>query len=177
MLHPTASVYLANIKQEYRRYKSLGERAIGQLSDDQLNMQIDGEDNSVAMIVRHMVGNMKSRFTDFLTTDGEKPWRHRDREFDRVILSRTKALEIWEEGWRVVFQAVDDLRPEELDRKVFIRNEPHTIIQALNRQLGHYAYHVGQIVFLAKSLTSKRWQSLSIPKGASEAFNQEKFGE
>ncbi|MEO0638192.1 MAG: DUF1572 family protein [Bacteroidota bacterium] len=177
MLHPTARVYLANIKQQYRTYISLGERAMMQLSDEQLNTRLGEDDNSVAMIVRHMVGNMKSRFTDFLTTDGEKPWRNREREFDRVILSRTKALEIWEEGWNIVFQAVDDLRPEELDRKVFIRNEPHTIIQALNRQLGHYAYHVGQIVFLSKYFVGVDWQSLSIPKGKSEAFNKEKFGE
>ena len=177
MLHPTASVYLANIKQQYRQYKSLGERAIQQLTDAELNELLDEVGNSIAMIVRHMVGNMHSRFTDFLTSDGEKPWRNRDREFDRVILSKTKALELWEEGWKVVYQAVDDLRPEELDRKVFIRNEPHTIIQALNRQLGHYAYHVGQIVFLAKHFKGKEWTSLSIARNASEAFNREKFGE
>lgn len=169
--------YLADALKIFRSNKQLAERAMEQLSDDELFAAIDAEANSVAVIVKHLAGNMRSRWTDFLTTDGEKPDRDRDSEF--VLDSQTSRAEVlrwWEEGWRVVFAAVEGLRAEDLLRRVPIRGEPHTVVEAINRQLSHYAQHVGQIIFLAKHLRSSDWQTLSIARGQSGKFNESMRG-
>ena len=165
--------YLADALKIFRSNKRLGERAMEQLSDEELFVAIDAESNSLAVIVKHLAGNMRSRWTDFLTTDGEKPDRDRDSEF--VLggnTSREEVMRWWEDGWRVVFDAVEPLRPEDLLRSVMIRGEPHTVVEAINRQLSHYAQHVGQIVFLAKHLRSSDWQTLSVARGQSAKFNE-----
>jgi len=165
--------YLDEVRRQFRGHKRLAEGAIAQLKDEELLEAIDAESNSVAIIVKHMAGNMRSRFTDFLTSDGEKPDRHRDQEFELSSApSRADVMRWWEEGWARVFSAIEALTPEDLMRMVTIRDEPHTVLQAINRQLTHYAYHAGQIVFLAKHLRSKEWKSLSIPRGKSEEFNR-----
>jgi hypothetical protein len=159
-------------------YKKLAERAIEQMADQELFAVLDEEMNSIAIIVKHMAGNMRSRFRDFLTTDGEKPDRHRDQEFELVSeTTRDDVMRWWESGWAFVFSAVEALRPEDVERTVTIRGEPHTVLQAINRQLAHYAYHVGQIVFLAKHLRSRDWKSLSIPRGKSEEVNRKMSAE
>jgi hypothetical protein len=164
--------YLADALKIFRGNKQLAERAIAQLSEEQLFAAIDAEANSVAVIVKHLAGNMRSRWTDFLTSDGEKPDRDRDSEFVLdANTTRAEVLRWWEEGWRVVFGAIEPLRPEDLLREVSIRGEPHTVVEAINRQLSHYAQHVGQIVFLAKHLKSSDWQTLSIARGQSAKFN------
>ncbi len=166
-----ASHYLEEIRRQLRGHKRMAESAIAQLSDEQLFQQIDEEANSVAIIVKHIAGNARSRFTDFLASDGEKPDRFRDREFE--ITSRTNREEVmrwWEEGWSCVFGTIDGLKPEDVERTVTIRQEPHTVMQALNRALAHYAQHIGQLVFLAKHLRGSQWQTLSIPRGKSEEF-------
>jgi len=161
-----ASHYLDEIQRQLRGHKRMAESAIAQLSDEELFKQIDPEANSVAILVRHIAGNARSRFSDFLTSDGEKPDRFRDREFE--LTSRTTRDEVmrwWEEGWSCVFGAINALKPEDVERTVTIRQEPHTVLQALNRALAHYAQHIGQIVFLAKHLRGPQWQTLSIPRG------------
>src|SRR5262249_37180153 len=141
--------------------------------DEQLFVTLDAESNSVAILVRHLAGNMRSRWTDFLTSDGEKPDRYRDQEFIIDLnTKRSELIEWWEGGWRYVFDAIEALRSEDIMRTVTIRQEPHTVLQAINRQLGHYAGHVGQIVFLAKHLKSSEWKTLSVPRGQSKQFNQ-----
>src|SRR5262245_30294181 len=172
-----AQHYLENIIAELRFLKKLGDRAMEQLDDNQFFITLDPESNSVAIIVKHLAGNMRSRWMDFLTSDGEKPDRYRDQEF--VVdanTTRAEVVECWERGWRFVFDAIQPLQPEDVMRTVMIRQEPHTVLQAINRQLGHYATHVGQIVFLAKHLKSTEWKTLSVPRGQSEQFNQ-KMGE
>ncbi|MGA8150210.1 MAG: DUF1572 family protein [Terriglobales bacterium] len=173
MTHVDLSVhYLDEIGRQLRGYKRMGEAAIAQLQDKQLFITLDPESNSVAILVRHIVGNMRSRFTDFLTTDGEKPDRHRDQEFElNSAVTRAEIMRWWEEGWSRVFSAVADLKPEDLMRTVTIRAEPHTVLQALNRATAHYAAHIAQIVFLAKHLRSSEWQTLSVPRGKSEQVN------
>ena len=167
-----ATHYLADALKIFRSNKQLGERAMEQLSDEQFFTAIDAEANSVAVIVKHLAGNMRSRWTDFLTTDGETPDRDRDSVFVLdANTSRADVLRWWEEGWRVVFDAIEPLRAEDLMRRVPIRGEPHTVVEAINRQLSHYAQHVGQIAFLAKHLRSSDWQTLSIARGASAKFN------
>ncbi len=168
-----AEHFLADALAVFRKYKKLGEDAMAQLDEEEFFAQIDAEANSVAVIVKHLAGNMRSRWTDFLTTDGEKPDRDRDAEF-RIEAGTTRAdvLRWWEAGWRTVFEAIEPLGAEDLARTVTIRGEPHTVVKAINRQLTHYAYHVGQIVLLAKHFKSEHWQSLSIARGGSEMFNQ-----
>jgi hypothetical protein len=167
-----ASHYLGDAVQTFRDYKKLADRALAQLKDDEFFVALDEEANSVGVIMKHMAGNMLSRWTDFLTADGEKPDRNRDLEF---VLSpettKEELLAYWERGWRCVFGAVEPLRPEDVGRKVLIRGEEHTVVEAINRQLTHYAYHTGQIVFLAKHFRSAQWQSLSIPRNRSAEFN------
>jgi hypothetical protein len=166
--------YLEDSLKVFRNYKRLGEKAFEQLSDEELFRTLDAEMNSVALNVKHIAGNMRSRWTDFLTSDGEKPDRDRDSEF--VIDSDTTRADVlrwWEEGWRTTFAALEPLQPEDLMREVTIRDAPHTVVMAINRQLTHYAYHIGQIVFLAKHFKSAAWQSLSIPRGRSETVNRE----
>lgn len=151
---------------------------MAQLSDEQMFIALDPEANSIATIVKHIVGNQHSRFTDFLTSDGEKPDRHRDQEFEMTSsTTRAEVMRWWEEGWNCVFSAVGALKPDDVMRTVTIRAEPHTVLQAINRQIAHYAYHIGQIVFLAKHLRSSEWKSLSIPRGKSEEVNRQALAE
>jgi len=172
MQNDVGAHYLEEVRRQFRGYKRLGEGAIAQLKDEELFVVLDPESNSVAILVKHLAGNMRSRFTDFLTTDGEKPDRHRDQEFElNSGTTRADVLRWWEQGWAQVFSAVAALKPEDVLRTVTIRAEPHTVLQALNRQLAHYAAHIGQIIFLAKHLRSREWKTLSIPRGKSEEFN------
>ena len=167
-----ADHYLANVLVEFRRYKSLADRAMAQIDDPVFFAVLDPEANSIAILVKHMAGNMRSRWRDFLTSDGEKPDRDRDSEFILTPADTRPALMArWEEGWQTMFQALEPLAGTDLLRTVTIRGEPHTITAATNRQVAHYAYHVGQIVFLAKHARSSAWQSLSIPRGKSAQFN------
>ena len=166
-----AQHYLADAIRTFRDYKTLAERAFGQISDEHFFKTLDPESNSIAVNIKHMAGNMISRWTDFLTTDGEKPERDRDMEF--VILpgtTRDEMVAYWEKGWECVFDAIEPLQPDDLLRTFMIRGQEHTVLQAINRQLAHYAYHVGQIVFLAKHFRSTAWQPLSIPRGRSFQF-------
>jgi Protein of unknown function (DUF1572) len=172
-MDPIAVHYLDEVRRQFRGHKRLGEGALAQLTDAQLFTTLDPESNSVAIVIKHLAGNMRSRFTDFLTADGEKPDRHRDQEFELTAsTTRAEVMQWWEQGWACVFTAVEALKAEDVMRIVYIRHEPHTVLQALNRQVAHYAYHVGQIVFLAKHLRSSEWKSLSVPRGKSEEFNQ-----
>jgi hypothetical protein len=163
--------YLEDSLEVFRYYKKLADRAMAQVADEQLFESIDAEANSIAIIVKHMVGNMRSRWTDFLTTDGEKPNRNRDSEFVEPPQTREALLSEWESGWAVLFGALDPLVDEDLERTVTIRGEAHSVMQAINRQLAHYPHHVGQIVLLAKHFAGPGWQSLSVPKGKSAEFN------
>jgi hypothetical protein len=166
-----ATHYLEEIKRQLRGNKRMGEAAMAQLEDDQFFLTIDPESNSIAALVKHIAGNARSRFTDFLTSDGEKPDRFRDQEFE--IWAKTTRQEVmhwWEQAWSHLFSTVDSLKPEDVQRTVTIRQEPHTVMQALNRALAHYAQHIGQIVFLAKHLRTSQWQTLSIPRGKSEDY-------
>lgn len=167
-----SSPILDTARQELRSIKSLGDKAIAQLSDADLHVRIDEESNSVAIIMRHMAGNMRSRWTDFLTSDGEKPDRFRDREFEERPASREELLVEWEDGWRRVFAALDPLTDADLGRTVLIRSEPHTVYKAISRQVAHYAGHVYQILFLGKHLKGTAWKTLSVPRGQSEEFNR-----
>ncbi len=169
---PIAQHYLADALQTFRDYKKLAERAFEQISDQDFCRSLDEESNSIAVNMKHMAGNMLSRWTDFLTTDGEKPERNRDMEFEMLPgTTKSDMLAYWEQGWKAVFAAVEPLRPEDLMRTITIRGQDHTVIQAINRQLAHYAYHVGQIVYLAKHFKSTEWQSLSVPRNKSAEFN------
>ena len=170
-----AAHYLEEAFRQMRGHKQLAEGAIAQLSDEELFRVIDPESNSVAIIMKHMAGNMRSRFTDFLTSDGEKPNRHRDQEF--IIDSNTTRDDVmrnWEEGWKIVFSALQSLHPDDVMKTVTIRGETHTVLQAINRQIAHYAHHSGQILFLAKHMRSTEWKTLSVPRGRSEEFNKAK---
>ncbi|MCB0761071.1 MAG: DUF1572 family protein [Flavobacteriales bacterium] len=162
--------YLDNTRKIFAYYKSLGEKAFEQVSPNRINWYFHNDSNSIAIIVKHMSGNLKSRFTDFLSSDGEKTWRHRDEEFVDDIIDAEQMRAVWESGWKVLFDTLDSLTPADMDKTVIIRGEEHTVVEALNRQLTHHAYHVGQIVFLSKMLATD-WHSLSIPKGGSAAFN------
>ena len=165
-----ASLYLEELYRGLRGHKRMADSAIAQLSDEQFFALPDPDSNSVAIIVKHMAGNLRSRFTDFLTTDGEKPDRQRDQEFLISESSRDALIHYWEQSWQLLFDTVTSLQPGDLERTVTIRSEPHTVLQALNRAMGHAAYHVGQITFLAKHWMGADWQSLSIPKGKSDEF-------
>jgi hypothetical protein len=164
--------YIENALEEFRGMKALADKAVAQVSDEEFFRAIDPESNSIAVIMKHLAGNMRSRWTDFLTSDGEKADRHRDTEFELESEDRRAIEERWEEGWRIVFGAIEPLKTEDLLRKVTIRREPHTIVEAVNRQLTHYGEHVGQIIFLAKHLKSSAWRTLSVPRGMSEALNK-----
>jgi hypothetical protein len=166
-----ATHYLEEARRQFRGHKRMGERAMEQLRDEDFFITLDPESNSVAILVKHLAGNMRSRFTDFLTTDGEKPDRFRDKEFElNAATTRADVMRCWEEGWSCVFASIDALKPEDITRTVTIRGESHTVLQAINRQIAHYAQHTGQIVFLAKHLRSSEWKTLSIPRGKSEDF-------
>ncbi|HKM86273.1 MAG TPA: DUF1572 family protein [Terriglobales bacterium] len=166
-----ATHYLEEIKRQFRGHKRMGEAAMAQLEDRDFFVALDPESNSVAALVKHIAGNARSRFTDFLTSDGEKPDRFRDREFEiSEKTTREEVMRWWEQSWSHVLSTLDALKPEDLQRTVTIRQESHTVMQALNRALAHYAQHIGQIVFLAKHLRSSKWQTLSIPRGKSENY-------
>lgn len=167
-----AEHYLEDAVGTFRGLKRLADKAIEQVSDEELFRAIDAESNSIALIMKHMYGNMRSRWTDFLTTDGEKPDRRRDSEFLAEGEDRRAIMERWEVGWQIVFDALAPLEAEDLMRQITIRGEPHTVVRAINRQISHYGQHVGQIVFLAKHLKSSDWKTLSIPRGQSETFNK-----
>lgn len=167
--------YLESVKKQFLYYKMLGEKAIEQLEPEQLFVSVNEDTNSIATIIKHISGNMLSRWTDFLTSDGEKEWRNRDSEFENDLQSKEEVLEIWNKGWDCLENALNSLKPEQLSDIIYIRNEGHTVIEAINRQLAHYPYHVGQIVFYAKQLKKSSWESLSIPKNKSANYNAEKF--
>jgi hypothetical protein len=169
--------YLDSIKKQFEYYKMLGDKTFAQLSDEQLFWQYNEESNSIAMIVKHLWGNMLSRWTDFLTSDGEKDWRNRDGEFLNDIVTKQDLLLKWNEGWACLFNAINTLSDGDLNKEIFIRNQGHTVVEAINRQLAHYPYHVGQIVFIGKMVCNENWTSLSIPKGNSKAYNKDKFAQ
>jgi uncharacterized damage-inducible protein DinB len=164
--------YQADALQSFRNYKKLAERAIEQVSDEEFFATIDEEANSIGVIVKHIAGNLRSRWTDFLTTDGEKPDRNRDTEFELMEDTRDALMKYWEDGWKTLFDAIEPLTAEDFSRTITIRGEPHTVVEAMNRQLTHYSYHVGQIVLLAKHFRSSEWKTLSVPKNKSAEFNQ-----
>ena len=167
--------YLKSVKKLFLYYKKIGEEAMQQLSEEELFWQYNEESNSIAIIVRHIAGNMLSRFTDFLISDGEKPWRNRDEEFRNGFKSKEELFTKWEEGWSCLFNAVDTLTENDLSAVIFIRNEKHTVTEALNRQLAHYPYHVGQIIFIAKMAKNADWKTLSIARNKSADFNNKMF--
>ena len=167
--------YLDSTKKLFAYYKKLGDDAMAQIDDEKLFFQVNEDANSIAIIVQHLAGNMLSRWTDFLTTDGEKEWRNRDAEFEKNITNKQDLLAYWNSGWQCLFTALEPLTSGDLDKIIYIRNEGHTVLEAINRQLAHYPYHVGQLVFLAKLLAADKWKSLSIPKNKSQEYNQEKF--
>ena len=168
--------FLADALTLFRYYRKMGERAMEQATDEQLFAALDPEANSIAIIVKHMAGNMRSRWTDFLTSDGEKPGRHRDTEFENPPATREAVMALWQAGWDCVFGALEPLTEADMGRRVAIRGEAHSVMQAINRQLGHYACHVGQIVLLAKHYQYDKWRSLSVPRGKSEEFNRQVTG-
>ena len=172
--------YLESVKRQFEYYKMLGEKAMEQVPEDKLFWQFNEESNSIATIVKHLWGNMLSRWTDFLTSDGEKEWRNRDAEFDPDSYrddgnSRDQMMKNWNEGWNCVFAALNQLTEADLNKQVFIRNQGQTVVDAINRQLAHYPHHIGQILFIGKMVCGNKWRSLSIPKGKSKEFNANKF--
>lgn len=169
--------YLESAKKQFLYYKTLGEKTIEQLEPEQLFVAVNENTNSIATIVKHLSGNMLSRWTDFLNSDGEKEWRNRDAEFENDLQSKEAVLVAWNKGWECLFNALNELQPEQLSQILYIRNEGHTVVEAINRQLAHYPYHVGQIIFYAKQLKNSNWESLSIPKNKSNSYNADKFAQ
>jgi len=167
--------YLNSTLKQFEYYKILGEKTFAQLSEDEVFCQFNEESNSIAIMVNHLYGNMMSRWTDFLNSDGEKEWRNRDLEFESVIKSKIEMLDKWKEGWACLFDALNSVNTENFDSEIFIRNQSHTITEAINRQMMHYAYHIGQIVYVGRMIKGDKWQSLTIPKGKSKDFNSNKF--
>lgn len=167
--------YLESAKQQFEYYKLLGEKTFNQLTDEQLFWQYNPASNSIGTIVKHLAGNMLSRWTDFLTTDGEKEWRNRETEFDNNINSRSELIDLWNQAWDCLFNALDSITEENKDTVIYIRTQGHSITEAINRQLAHYPYHIGQIVFIGVMLRNKDWESLSIPRGGSNNFNSAMF--
>ena len=171
MAHQFTTSYIVEALASLRQYKRLAEGAMAQVSDDQLIAALDAEMNSISTIVKHMTGNMRSRWTDFLTTDGEKPDRNRDDEFVAPPATRAALMETWDQGWALVFQAIEPLNDSDLSRTVMIRGEGHSVMQAINRQIAHYASHTGQIILLAKHFKGDQWQSLSVPRNRSAEYD------
>lgn len=169
--------YLNSVKKQFEYYKMLGDKTFAQLSEEQLFWQYNEESNSIATIVKHLWGNMLSRWTDFLTSDGEKDWRDRDAEFENDIVSKQELLDKWEEGWTCFLNTLNSLEDSDLEKTIYIRNQGHTVLEAINRQLAHYPYHIGQILFLGKMMCNDKWTSLSVPKGTSKDFNAQKFAQ
>ncbi|MBD2753840.1 DUF1572 domain-containing protein [Spirosoma validum] len=172
-----ANDYLESAQKQFAYYKLLGDKTFAQLTDDQLFWQYNPESNSIAMIIKHLWGNMLSRWTDFLITDGEKEWRDREAEFGNDVTTRQELLAKWNEGWDCLFKALNSLTEDDLTKLIYIRNMGHTVTEAINRQLAHYPYHVGQIVFIGKMVCDQNWNSLSIPRGQSTAYNDDKFSQ
>lgn len=169
--------YLTSVIKQFLYYKSLGEKAIDQLEENQLMAFSNENTNSISVIVKHLSGNMLSRWTDIFTTDGEKPWRTRDAEFENTINTKSELLSVWNNGWDCFFETLNSLKTTDLDKVIYIRNEGHSVMDAINRQLAHYPYHIGQIVFYCKQLKTSSWNSLSIPKNNSDAYNANKFAQ
>jgi len=169
--------YLESAIKQFEYYKMLGEKTITRVPDDKLFWQYNAESNSIATIVKHLHGNMLSRWTDFLASDGEKSWRKRDAEFDNDVPSRDEVMKLWNEGWDCVFNALNLLTDDDLSKIVYIRNQGHTVTEAINRQLAHYPYHIGQIVFIGKMALDNNWETLSIARGKSNDFNANKFSQ
>lgn len=169
------TIYLESVKKQMLYYKTIAEKAMEQLEDEQLFFSANEDTNSIAVIIKHMAGNMLSRWTDFLTTDGEKEWRNRDGEFEIGLETKEELMQLWKKGWDCFFDAINSLQPEQLSQIIYIRNEGQTAMDAINRQLAHYPYHIGQIVFYAKMLKTTEWNSLSIPKNKSNDYNADKF--
>ena len=167
--------YLQSTLKQFKYYKSLGDKTFAQLPFDELKRKVAEDSNSIAIIVKHMAGNMMSRWTNFLTEDGEKTWRNRDDEFIDSFIDKNELIEIWNKGWHCLFNALETISDDDLNQIIYIRNQGHTVTEAINRQMMHYAYHVGQIVLLGKIIKGKDWQSLSISKGKSKDYNKEKF--
>lgn len=166
--------HLQNIIKQFEYYKMLGEKTFEQVPEEKLFEQCNSQSNSIATIVKHLSGNMLSRWTDFLTSDGEKEWRNRDEEFENDIPNKEKMLDLWNEGWSTFLNALYSLKEDDLEKTIYIRNQGHTVMEAIYRQLAHYSYHIGQIVLLGK-IYAENWISLSIPKNASKQFNEDKF--
>jgi hypothetical protein len=177
MSQPDSQNFLESSLKLFRYYKGLGEKAIAQLDDKQVMHKPNDASNSIALIVHHLSGNMLSRFSDFLTTDGEKPWRNREKEFDEAYPDKAAMMKAWDDGWKCLFSALEPLKPADLGIVIYIRNEGQTVLEAIQRQLAHYASHIGQIIYQAKILKGEEFKSLSIAKGGSAAFNQGKFAE
>ena len=171
------SDYLESIKKLFEYYKMLGEKTFVQLDEKELFWKYNEESNSIGTIVKHLWGNMRSRWTDFLTKDGEKEWRNRDAEFENDIKDKTELLSKWNEGWDCLFMGFNELTDSDLSKVIYIRNQEHTVAEAISRQLGHCAYHIGQIVYIGKMIRDNKWNSLSIPKGKSKEVNTEKFSQ
>lgn len=169
--------YLKSIDRQFRYYKSLGEKAIAQVEDQKLFWQFNEDSNSIATIVKHLSGNMISRWTDFFTSDGEKEWRNRDGEFENDLKTREEVNAVWNKGWDRLFKTLEEIKPGDLEKIIYIRNEGHTVMEAINRQLAHYPYHIGQIVYVAKMIKSSDWESLSIPRNKSKDYNAGKFSQ
>lgn len=167
--------YLSSIKKQFTYYKMLGDKTFEQLDEGDFFWQYNPESNSIAITAHHIAGNMKSRWTDFLTTDGEKEWRNRDLEFEDHIKTKDELLNTWNEGWDCLFAAIDIINKANFNQEIFIRNQSHSIVEAINRQLAHYSYHIGQIVFLGRMIKGEHWVSLSLPKGNSVVYNKIKF--
>lgn len=169
--------FITSARKQFEYYKMLGDKTFAQLPDEALFWQYNSESNSIAIIVKHLWGNMLSRWTDFLITDGEKEWRQREAEFDNSIQSRAELLTKWEAGWQCLFMALDTLNASTWQTTIYIRNQGHSVTEAVNRQLAHYPYHIGQLVFIGKMALDRQWESLSIPRGASQTYNTEKFAQ
>lgn len=167
--------YLESVKKQFLYYKILGEKTFGQLEEKELFWQYNTASNSIGIIVNHLWGNMTSRWTDFLNADGEKEWRNRDEEFESIIKSKEELIQKWEEGWTCLFTALDSIHKDNFENEIYIRSQAHSILEAINRQMMHYAYHIGQIVYIGRIIKGEAWQSLSIPKGKSVEFNDKKF--
>ena len=167
--------FLESAIKFFRYYKKLGEEAMAQLMDEEVLHKPNPSSNSIALIVHHITGNMLSRFTDFLTSDGEKPWRNREAEFEESYSNKQEMMQAWEKGWACLFQTLEQLKPDDLTKIVYVRNEGQTVLEAIQRQLAHYPHHIGQILYQAKILKGADFQSLSIPKGNSDTYNQSKF--
>ncbi|MBD3724905.1 MAG: DUF1572 family protein [Flavobacteriaceae bacterium] len=172
-----SDIYLESIKKQMLYYKTIAEKAIDQIAAEQLFVSVNDDTNSIAVIVKHMAGNMLSRWTDFLTTDGEKEWRNRDSEFENELITKKELLAFWNKGWDCFFSTINNLQAEDLTTIIYIRNQGQTVVDAINRQLAHYPYHIGQIVFYAKMLKQTPWESLSIPKNKSIDYNADKFSQ